>query len=50
MSNRIKDKLKLLYDRIKKVKHFEIYLAVGLALIVVIVYFSCIKSPPSTKE
>ena len=25
MSNRIKDKLKLLYDRIKKVKHFEIY-------------------------
>ena len=50
MSNRIKDKLKLLYDRIKKVKHFEIYLAVGLALIVDIVYFSCIKSPPSTKE
>ena len=39
-----KEKLKTLYERIKKVKHIEIYLAVGLALIVGCIYFISISS------
>lgn len=42
-----KEKLKALYQRIKKVKHIEIYLAVGLALIVGCIYFISIS--PSKK-
>lgn len=42
-----KEKLKSLYQRIKKVKHIEIYLAVGLALIVGCIYF--ISLTPSKK-
>ncbi len=48
MTSKIKDKFRVLYERIKKVKHIEIYLAVGLALIVAIIYFSCLK-PSSSK-
>ena len=34
-----KEKFKCLYQRLKKVKHIEIYLAVGLALIIGCIYF-----------
>ena len=48
------DKFKALYDRIKKVKHIHIYLAIGLALIIAIIYFSSVfngqKESSSTKD
>ena len=44
MISDFKDKFKSLYERIKKVKHIEIYLAVGLAVIVAIVYFACVNN------
>lgn len=44
----MKARLKELYDRIKKVKHIEIYLAVGLAVVVACIYFNTMK--PTTKD
>ncbi len=40
MTNKFKQRLTNLYEKIKKVKHIEIYIAVGLALIVALIYFS----------
>ena len=48
MTDKYKDKFRFLFERIKKVKHIEIYLAVGLALIVAIIYFSCLT--PASKK
>lgn len=45
-----KEKLKGLYQRIKKVKHIEIYFAVGLALIVGAIYFISVSPNTKTKE
>lgn len=45
-----KEKLKCLYEKIKKVRHIEIYLAVGLALIVGCVYFISISSPKKVEN
>lgn len=48
------DKFKALYQRIKKVKHIHVYIAVGLALIIAIIYFSSVfnkqKEASSTKD
>ena len=44
MTSKIKDKFRVLYDRIKKVKHIEIYIAVALAVIIAVIYFSSIAS------
>ncbi len=49
MMSKLKDKFRILYERIKKVKHIEIYIAVGLALIVAVIYFSTLKKSPTTK-
>lgn len=43
MNNDFKQKFKALYEKIKKVKHIEIYLAVGLAIIIAIIYFASLK-------
>ena len=43
MNNDFKQKFKALYEKIKKVKHIEIYLAVGLAIIIAISYFASLK-------
>ncbi len=40
-----KEKFKFLFEKIKKIKHIEIYLAVGLAVIIAIMYFTTLKSP-----
>ncbi len=45
MTSKIKDKFRILFERIKKIKHFEIYIAVGLAIIIAIIYFSFLKAP-----
>ncbi len=48
-----KEKFKSLYEKIKKVKHIEIYLAVGLAVILAIIYFSTLSPSsdrPSTED
>ena len=34
------DRFKALYEKIKKVKHIHIYIAIGLALLIAIIYFS----------
>ncbi len=49
MTDKFKEKFRMLFEKIKKVKHIEIYIAVGLALLVAIIYFSCIggKSKPN---
>ncbi len=48
MIDDFKQKFKSLYERIKKVKHIEIYLAVGLALLLAIIYF--VSLSPSTND
>lgn len=40
-----RQKFKSLYEKIKKVKHIEIYLAVGLAIIIAIIYFATLQKP-----
>lgn len=45
-----KVKLKSFYESIKKIKHIEIYLAVGLALIVACFYFLSTSSSKVKKE
>ncbi len=44
-----KAKFKALYEKIKKVKHIEIYLSVGLAIIVALVYFAFIVPKKKSK-
>ena len=44
-----KAKFKALYEKIKKVKHIEIYLSVGLALIIALIYFAYIVPKKETK-
>ena len=46
----LKDKFQGIIAKIKKVKHFEIYLAVGLALIIACIYFISIKPLKNDKE
>lgn len=43
-----KEKFNMLFEKIKKVKHIEIYLAVGLAVIVALIYFGTIGSSSSS--
>ncbi len=50
MTVNFKEKFKCLYERIKKVKHIEIYLAVGLAVIVTIIYFAFVSTPNSSSN
>ncbi|MCI8555228.1 MAG: hypothetical protein HFI85_01455 [Clostridia bacterium] len=50
MTSKIKDKFRILFERIKKVKHFEIYIAVGLAIIIAVIYFSFLKAPSQNKD
>lgn len=40
----LKDKFKSLIAKFKKIKHIEIYIAVGLAVLVAIIYFASISS------
>lgn len=47
---KIKERVKILYERIKKVKHIEIYLAVGLAVIIGCIYFMCIPVSKSNEN
>ncbi len=44
-----KAKFKALYEKIKKVKHIEIYLAIGLAVIVALAYFAFIVPKKQSK-
>ena len=46
MTSKIKDKFRVLYDRIKKVKHIEIYIAVALAVIIAVIFFTSFASKP----
>lgn len=45
-----KAKFKALYEKIKKVKHIEIYLSIGLALVVALAYFAFIVPKKKTKS
>ena len=47
MKSDFKERFKSLFERLKKVKHIEIYLAVGLALLIGCIYF--ISVSPSKK-
>lgn len=47
MKSDLKDRFKNLFNKLKKVKHIEIYLAIGLALIVGCIYF--ISMSPNKK-
>ncbi len=49
MTAKIKDKFRVLYDRIKKVKHIELYIAVALAVIIAVIYFSSLTAKPKNK-
>ena len=44
MMSDFKLKFKQLYEKIKKVKHIEIYLACGLAVIVALIYFGSVAT------
>lgn len=46
----LKNKLKALLARLKKIKHIEIYIAVGLAVLIAIIYFTSLSSPSSDKN
>ena len=45
MMGDFKKRFKVLYEKIKKVKHIEIYIAIGLALLLAIIYFSSLRTP-----
>lgn len=45
-----KDKIKKMFERIKKIKHIEIYLAIGLALIIGCFYFILMPSNKSESK
>lgn len=49
MMDNFKKRFKVLYEKIKKVKHIEIYLAVGLALLLAIIYFASLKTPSTSQ-
>ena len=38
--NSLKEKITQIYNKLKKIKHIQIYLAIGLAFIVIVLYFS----------
>lgn len=40
MMSDLKEKIKAFYEKIKKVKHIQIYFAVGLAVVVGLIYFA----------
>ncbi len=50
MMDDFKKRFKILYEKIKKVKHIEIYLAVGLAVIIAIIYFISLKPASSNSQ
>lgn len=50
MKIKLTDKLKILYEKLKKVKHIHIYIAVGLALIVMGIYFLSLPSNKTNNE
>jgi len=50
MKFNFKEKLKTLYERIKKIKHIQIYMAIGLALIVCCTYFISIGTTKSKEN
>lgn len=50
MKVNIKTKFKTLYEKLKKIKHIEIYLAVGLALLVCCIYFISISPSKKTEN
>lgn len=43
--NSFTEKLRALWDKLKKIKHIEIYIAIIFAVIVIAIYFSSIRSP-----
>lgn len=43
MMGDFKQKFRALYEKIKKIKHIEIYLAVGLAVLLAIIYFASLN-------
>lgn len=48
MMDDFKSKFKALYEKIKKVKHIEIYLAIGLAILLAIIYFVSLPKDKSS--
>ena len=48
MMDDFKSKFKALYEKIKKVKHIEIYLAIGLAILLAIIYFVSLQKDKSS--
>ncbi len=49
MMDNLKDRAKKLFEKLKKIKHIEIYIAVGFALVLAMVYFIFL-SPNKTEE
>ena len=55
MMSKLKDKLSLFWQKIKKIKHIEIYIIIFLALVVGVIYFSNLSAKkqnnsPTTKD
>lgn len=56
MTSKLTDKFKLLFEKIKKIKHIQIYLTIGLAVIVAIIFFMSLptsnksQNPASSKD
>lgn len=48
--SKLKEKLQAFINKMKGIKHIEIYLAVGLALIVALIYFSSLGASSSNKK
>lgn len=46
----IKEKLKNLFEKLKKIKHIEIYLAVGLAVVIALIYFAFLSPKQKTDK
>ena len=49
MMDDFKKRFKVLYEKIKKVKHIEIYIAVGLAILLAIIYFATLQTPSESQ-
>ncbi len=49
MMDNLKDRAKKLVEKLKKIKHIEIYIAIGLALVLATIYFTFI-SPNKRQE
>ena len=50
MMNNLKNKFSMLFSKLRKIKHIEIYIAVGLAVVLALIYFTFLTPKNKNEE